>query len=70
MNRRGEPAAAAATVVAMLFFAVFPARATVDHVGVGEVFVVAGQSNSANHGSERLSTSGCLTMPVWCAESW
>ena len=24
-------------------------------VGVGEVFVVAGQSNSANHGSERLS---------------
>lgn len=29
------------------------ATVTVDHVGVGEVFVVAGQSNSANHGSER-----------------
>lgn len=26
----------------------------VAHVGVGEVFVVAGQSNSANHGEERL----------------
>ena len=26
---------------------------TVDHVGVGEVFIVAGQSNSSNHGSER-----------------
>jgi len=29
------------------------AAATVPHVGVGEVFVVAGQSNSANHGEER-----------------
>lgn len=29
------------------------AEARVAHVGVGEVFVVAGQSNSANHGSER-----------------
>ncbi len=28
-------------------------RVDVDHVGVGDVFVVAGQSNSANHGSER-----------------
>ena len=27
----------------------------VAHVGVGEVFVVAGQSNSANHGEEKLS---------------
>jgi len=26
---------------------------TVEHVGVGEIFVVAGQSNSANHGEER-----------------
>lgn len=26
----------------------------VPHVGVGEVFIIAGQSNSANHGSERL----------------
>ena len=31
------------------------ADATVDHVGVGEVFVVAGQSNSANHGAEKQS---------------
>jgi hypothetical protein len=30
-------------------------QASVEHVGVGEVFVVAGQSNSANHGEERQS---------------
>lgn len=29
------------------------ALGTVPHVGVGEVFVVAGQSNSANHGEEK-----------------
>ena len=29
------------------------ASATVERVGVGEVFVVAGQSNSANHGAEK-----------------
>ena len=29
------------------------ARQTVPHFGVGEVFVVAGQSNSANHGEEK-----------------
>lgn len=28
---------------------------TVEQVGVGEVFIVAGQSNSANHGEERLT---------------
>jgi len=28
-------------------------RGSVAHVGIGEVFVVAGQSNSANHGEER-----------------
>ncbi len=28
----------------------------VEHVGVGEVFVVAGQSNSANHGAEKQRT--------------
>ena len=28
----------------------------IDHVGIGEVFVVAGQSNSANHGEERQNT--------------
>jgi hypothetical protein len=31
------------------------ATAEVSHVGVGEVFVVAGQSNSANHGEEKLT---------------
>jgi len=28
-------------------------EASVEHVGIGEVFVVAGQSNSANHGEEK-----------------
>ena len=28
----------------------------IEHVGVGEVFVVAGQSNSANHGAEKQAT--------------
>jgi hypothetical protein len=28
-------------------------RCVVEHVGVGEVFIVAGQSNSSNHGSEK-----------------
>ncbi len=32
-----------------------PASAAIEHVGVGEVFVVAGQSNSTNWGSERQS---------------
>jgi len=30
--------------------------AVVEHLGVGEVFVVAGQSNSANHGQEKQNT--------------
>ena len=29
------------------------AQATVEHVGVGEIFIVGGQSNSANHGEQR-----------------
>jgi Carbohydrate esterase, sialic acid-specific acetylesterase len=29
---------------------------SVSHVGVGEVFVIAGQSNSANHGEEKQTT--------------
>ena len=33
------------------------ATAKVAHIGVGEVFVVAGQSNSANHGEERQATA-------------
>jgi hypothetical protein len=32
------------------------AETAVEHVGVGEVFVVAGQSNSANHGEEKQAT--------------
>lgn len=32
------------------------ADAAIEHVGVGEVFVVAGQSNSANHGAEKQIT--------------
>ena len=32
------------------------AESVIDHVGVGEVFVVAGQSNSANHGAEKQKT--------------
>lgn len=31
-------------------------EATVEHIGIGEVFIVAGQSNSANHGEEKQST--------------
>jgi hypothetical protein len=33
------------------------AEKAVEHVGVGEVFVVAGQSNSANWGEEKLGTT-------------
>ena len=32
------------------------ALGTVAHVGIGEVFVIAGQSNSANHGQEKQTT--------------
>lgn len=32
------------------------ARGSVAHVGIGEVFVIAGQSNSANHGEEKQVT--------------
>ena len=34
----------------------------VEHVGVGDIFVVAGQSNSSNHGAERQkTTTGLVT---------
>ena len=36
------------------------ARQEVSHVGVGELFVVAGQSNSANHGEEKQSPKSGL----------
>ena len=32
------------------------AEASVEHLGIGEVFVVAGQSNAANHGEEKQVT--------------
>jgi hypothetical protein len=32
------------------------AETAVEHVGIGEVFVIAGQSNSANHGEEKQNT--------------
>jgi hypothetical protein len=32
------------------------ADSVVEHVGIGEVFVIAGQSNSANHGEEKQGT--------------
>jgi serine/threonine protein kinase len=36
------------------------ARGEIEHVGVGEVFVIAGQSNSTNSGEERLKTTSRL----------
>ncbi len=32
------------------------ADAAIEHIGIGEIFVVAGQSNSANHGEEKQRT--------------
>jgi hypothetical protein len=32
-------------------------ESAVEHVGVGDIFVIAGQSNSSNHGAERQKTS-------------
>ena len=34
-----------------------PKRLAIEHVGIGEVFVVAGQSNSTNYGAEQQKTS-------------
>ena len=43
--------------------------ATVSHVGVGEIFVIAGQSNSANHGEElQWVTSGRVS--AMSADRW
>ncbi|MDB6034150.1 MAG: hypothetical protein JWM16_4488 [Verrucomicrobiales bacterium] len=37
------------------------AESVIEHVGIGEVFVIAGQSNSANHGAEKQnSTTGLV----------
>jgi hypothetical protein len=38
------------------------ASAVVEHVGIGEIFVIAGQSNSANHGEERQNTVSGLVV--------
>jgi len=35
---------------------------TVEHVGIGEVFVIAGQSNSANYGEEKQNTLSGLVV--------
>jgi hypothetical protein len=37
-------------------------EAQVDHVGIGEVFVIAGQSNSANHGEEKQRAKNPLVV--------
>jgi hypothetical protein len=45
------------------------ASSSIAHVGVGEVFVIAGQSNSANYGEERQQTSrGQVT--AWDGQRW
>ncbi len=45
------------------------ATCAIEHVGVGEVFVVAGQSNSANHGSEKQTTrTGKVS--AWDGRHW
>ncbi len=36
------------------------AESSVEHIGIGEVFVIAGQSNSANHGEEKQKTRTAL----------
>lgn len=45
-------------------------KVSIEHVGVGEIFVIAGQSNSANYGEEKQKTStGLVTAfdgSAWC----
>jgi hypothetical protein len=38
------------------------AETVIDHVGVGEIFVIAGQSNSANHGEEKQRAKNPLVV--------
>ena len=45
------------------------AAATVDHVGVGEIFIIGGQSNSANHGEEKQTPRSPLVV-VWATNHW
>ncbi len=44
-------------------------EASVAHVGVGEVFVIAGQSNSANHGAEKQRV-GSGNVATFDGEAW
>lgn len=43
--------------------------AEVSHVGAGEVFLVAGQSNAGNYGSEKQSTATQL-VSAWDGKTW
>ena len=45
------------------------AQAAVDHVGVGEVFVMAGQSNSTNCGSEKIGPKSGL-VSTFSGRNW
>ena len=45
------------------------AETNVAHVGVGELFVVAGQSNSANHGEEKQKSASELVV-AFSGERW
>ena len=45
------------------------AAATVEHVALGEVFVIAGQSNSANYGEERNNTT-TGRVAAWDGKTW
>ena len=38
------------------------ATATVEHVGIGEIFLIAGQSNAANHGEEKQRAKNPLVV--------
>jgi Carbohydrate esterase, sialic acid-specific acetylesterase len=38
------------------------AEANIEHVGVGEIFVIAGQSNAANHGEEKQQAKNPLVV--------
>jgi hypothetical protein len=45
------------------------AQVTVPHVGVGEVFIIAGQSNATNYGEERQQTKSGMVV-TFSGEEW
>jgi hypothetical protein len=45
------------------------ASLTIDHVGIGEIFIVAGQSNSTNYGSEKQKPASDLVVS-FDGEKW